>query len=318
MTPDHRLHRVAAGQLGLFTLAQALEAGFSERHLRHHTEAGRFERIGRGVYSMPGRGQSWERRLLAAVLTVGRGAVVSHLAAAHLLGFDGFGAGPIELTVPRGRRARTSLAVIHTTVSLPRLDIVTVGRFRATSGARTIIDLSTRLNEERLTAAIGSAVRDGWTSEPFLDRRLREFRGYAGTRSLVAVLDGPIGHSHLERRFLRLVRDAHLPPPRTQITYRGDRVMRVDAVWQHEWVVVEVMGHRFHCTALDLQRDAQRRIELQDLGFEVLEFATVDVARRPAYVTGRLARTLSRRRDAFAQLASLSVTRRGETGVSRA
>ena len=84
--------------------------------------------------------------------------------------------------------------------------------------------------------------------------------------------------------------------------------MRVDAVWVGEWVVAEVMGHRFHCTALDLQRDAQRRNELQELGFEVLEFPTVEIAHQPVAVTSRLTRVLARRRDAFRRLASISVT----------
>jgi very-short-patch-repair endonuclease len=85
-------------------------------------------------------------------------------------------------------------------------------------------------------------------------------------------------------------------------------VIRVDAVWDREQVVVEVMGHRYHCTALDLQRDAQRRIELQELGFEVLEFTYADMTQRPAYVVSRLTRSLRRRRDAFARVASISVT----------
>ena len=49
-------------------------------------------------------------------------------------------------------------------------------------------------------------------------------------------------------------------------------------------MVAEVMGHRFHCTALDLQRDAQRRNELQATGLDVLEF------------TGRRHRPRARRR----------------------
>ena len=68
------------------------------------------------------------------------------------------------------------------------------------------------------------------------------------------------------------------------------------------------MGHRYHCTALDLQRDAQRRVELQELGFEVLEFTYAAVTQRPAYVISRLTRALRRRRDAFRQLLSVSVT----------
>ncbi len=311
MTPDQRLGRVARRQLGLFTLDQALEAGFTCRQVRQRTDADRLVRMGRSVYGVPGHEPSWERSVLAAVLAVGPESVVSHLAAARLLGFEDIRVAVVELTVPRGRRARTPLARVHTTQVLPNVDAVTVGRFRVTGGARTIVDIATRVAERQLTAAIGSAVRDGWTSPEVLVRRLGELRGRRGVAIVRQALDGPIGHSFLERRFLALVRDAGLRAPRTQVTYRADRVIRVDAVWDAEALVVEVMGHRYHCTALDLQRDAQRRIELQDLGFEVLEFTAADVARRPAYVLSRLTRALLRRRDAFARLASLSVTSAG-------
>jgi hypothetical protein len=300
MTPDHHLARVARGQLGLFTARQAREAGFTPRQLGRRVAAGRFDHVGQGVYGQAGHDPSWERTVLAAVLAVGPEAVVSHLAAARLLGFDGFRAGPVELTVPRGRRARTPLARVHTTLVLPGTDVVTVGRFRVTSGARTIIDIATRIGDLQLTAAIGSAMCDGWTSEEALARRLAARRGHRGVAILREALAGPIGHSHLERRFLRLVGAAGIATPRTQVTYRGERVIRVDAVWEAERVVVEVMGHRYHCTALDLQRDAQRRLELQDLGFEVLEFTAADVLQRPEYVISRLTRALRRRRDAFA------------------
>src|SRR5262249_58124512 len=142
-------------------------------------------------------------------------AVVSHLAAARLLGFDGFRAGPVELTVPRGRRARTALARVHTTQVLPSTDVVTVGRFHLTSGARTIIDIATRVNERQLTAAIGSAVRDGWTSEEVLSRRLGELRRHPGVAVLRGGLPGPVGPPHLQRRLLPLGRDARSsqPPP---------------------------------------------------------------------------------------------------------
>ena len=308
MTPELRLARIARGQLGLFTNRQAIEAGFRPRQLGHRVAAGLLEHLGQTVYGLPGHEPSWERTLLASVLAVGPEAIVSHLTAARLLGFDGFSAGFPEITVPRWRRARTPLARVHTTELLPSTDVVTVGRFRATAGARTIIDIATRVNERQLTAAIGSAVRDGWTSEEVLVRRLAELGGHRGVGILRDALTGPIGHSYLERRFLALVRDAGIATPRTQVTYRAERVIRVDAVWEREHVVVEVMGHRYHCTALDLPRDAQRRIELQELGFEVLEFTYADITQRPAYVVSRLSRTLRRRRDAFARVASISVT----------
>jgi len=106
------------------------------------------------------------------------------------------------------------------------------------------------------------------------------------------VLDRPFGESELERRFLRVVARAGLPRPTTQRTFRGQRTIRVDAIWEAYGVVAEVMGHRFHCTALDLQRDAQRRNELQTRGLDVLEFTAHDIGRAPEGVIDMLRRHL--------------------------
>jgi len=117
--------------------------------------------------------------------------------------------------------------------------------------------------------------------------------GSHGAALLASLLDEPIGHSELERRFLRLVRRDGLPAPTTQRTFRADRTIRVDAIWEPQRVVVEVLGHRFHCTALDLQRDAQRRNELQAMGFVVLEFTAADIVREPARTLSTLRRHLN-------------------------
>jgi hypothetical protein len=201
MTPHRALARVASHQFGLFTLGQALAAGLTQHQLDHGVRSGRLERVGRAVYSMPGHEPSWERDVLVAVMVAAPGAVASHMTVAALLGFDGFGAAPVEVTVPRGRRVRTRLAHVHTSEILPALDVVRVGRFRATSGARTLIDLAHRLDDDALSAAVGSALRDGWTSEPFLQRRLHALAGRRGVGALRLALASPIAHSHLERRF---------------------------------------------------------------------------------------------------------------------
>jgi hypothetical protein len=317
--PHRALASLASTQVGLFTLDQALAVGLTHHQLAHALRSGRLERVARAVYSMPGHGPSWERDVLAAVMAAGPGAVASHTTAATLLGFDGFGPAPVEVTVPRGRRARITLARVHTSEVLPPLDVVRVARFRVTSGARTLVDLGHRVGEDVLAAAVGSALRDGWTSEAFLRRRLGGLAGRRGVGALRRALEGPIAHSHLERRFLALIEGAGLPLPRTQVTYRGERVMRVDAVWEEAWLVAELMGHRFHATAEDLQRDAQRRNELQSIGFEVLEFTSLDLDRHPASVVSRMARTLIRRRDALRELVAKSVTSadRDRNGASR-
>jgi hypothetical protein len=164
---------------------------------------------------------------------------------------------------------------------LEPIDVVVLAPFLVTSGARTVIDVATTASEAELLAAIGSAVRDGWTSERFLRRRFAALRGPGrhGAALLARVLDEPVGHSELERHFLRLVARGGLPRPTTQRTFRGERTIRVDAIWEPQRVIVEVLGHRFHCTALDLQRDAQRRNELQAMAYVVLEFTARDIVR---------------------------------------
>lgn len=285
----------AAGQLGLLTVRQAINSGMTQDVLERRVGRGEFERVGRGVLAIAGMPWTWERRAEAVLLALGPDARLSHRAAAHVLGFDGFGACAVEVTVTRGRSVRSPLAVVHTTAANSRLDVIRVGRFRATSGSRTIIDLcGAGVSEDQLSAAIGSAIRDGHTSEVFLRKRLAALRGRGrcGVRLLDRVLEGPIAHSHLERTFLRLVRQARMPAPQTQVILRGERVMRVDASWLDAMLVVEVMGHRFHVTRTDLQRDAHRRNELQEMGFLVIELTTDDLADRPAQSMDRVRRNL--------------------------
>src|SRR5205085_3781985 len=99
MSPHRALARIARGRLGLFTLDDALAAGFSHDQLLRGARDGRWQRVGRSVYSMPGHEDSCERAVLAGVLSVGPEAVVSHTSAARLLGVDGAEEDAVELTV---------------------------------------------------------------------------------------------------------------------------------------------------------------------------------------------------------------------------
>jgi hypothetical protein len=73
--------------------------------------------------------------VLAALLAAGPSAVVSHRAAAHLLGFDGFEEGRVEIVVPRGRRLVVPVwARLHTATQLNRLDVIRMQPFVLTGG----------------------------------------------------------------------------------------------------------------------------------------------------------------------------------------
>ncbi len=114
--------------------------------------------------------------------------------------------------------------------------------------------------------------------------------GRPGIRLLREILLDSGGESFLERRFLELVRNAHLPKPTCQVVHvASGRVMRVDFEFQSTNVVVEVTGRLGHTSDRDRQKDARRRNALQHLGKEVIEFTTVDVLSAPDYVLSTLA-----------------------------
>ncbi len=107
----------------------------------------------------------------------------------------------------------STVGEVHSAGHVNLIDQVEVDGFRATSAARTIVDLASEVPMRELENAIDSSLRLGWTSEPFLRRRLADLRhrGRAGVRLLDRALDGAGGHSRLEREFLALVRRGRTP-----------------------------------------------------------------------------------------------------------
>jgi very-short-patch-repair endonuclease len=55
-------------------------------------------------------------------------------------------------------------------------------------------------------------------------------------------------------------------------------------------LIVEVSGRRGHSSDAERAKDAQRRNELQTLGYTVLEFTYTDIKDRPDYVLATLRR----------------------------
>jgi hypothetical protein len=290
---------VARDQMALVTLEQATAAGVSPASLAYAVEQGRLTRQGRGIVGIGGAPPSWEQDLLAGALRLGEGAVISYRAGGRVLRFDGYPVGPLDFTVLRGRTPVHKGLVVHTTRSLPAIDKVTVGPFRVTSGARTIIDLARVASRDELERAVDSALRDGWTSEAYLRRRLQAMRGSgrAGVRLLDEVLNGrPLGAaSFLEREFRALIDRAGLPRPECQVVHgRGGRVVaRVDFEFPGTDLVVEVAGHCAHATRRQRQRDAQRIAELTIIGLRVITFTYEDVMERPGYVVATLRAALA-------------------------
>ena len=286
--------RLAERQHGAVGVAQARGSGLGARDQRALIASGKLRLTEPTVLVASGSPDTWFRRLQVGLLALGPGAFVSHEAAAVLLGLDRSQPGRVEFTVNRrSRRRALAGAALHTTRHVGAHDVITVHGFRCSSATRTILDLACDgASPTRLAAAIDSSVRLRLSAPLVLMNRLAELRGpgQRGVHLLDELLLDSGGESMLERRFLALVREAGLPRPVTQRRIRSDgrHVARVDFLYAEQRVVVEVSGRLGHSNPEDRERDAQRRNELQDLGYRVYEYTWGHLTRGSDYVVSSL------------------------------
>ncbi|HVG76189.1 MAG TPA: hypothetical protein VM824_12485, partial [Thermoleophilaceae bacterium] len=115
---------------------------------------GRLYRVHRGVYSVVGRRLLTRRGFwMAGVLACGPGAVLSYLAAAALWGIRG--GSRVEVTVPRGRKARPGIRLHY--ANLPADEVTTHHGIPVTTVPRTLFDLSAVVQRDELRGAFRQA-----------------------------------------------------------------------------------------------------------------------------------------------------------------
>ena len=283
------LNDLAADQDGLITIEQLRSHGITPWTQRRLVADGWIGRVAPRVYAVRGAPDTHRRRLRCGLLCLGERSWVSFEAAAALHGLDRSRPHAVEFTVERRRRPTMMPFVVHSTTRLEAIDHVVVDGFRTMSATRTVFDLAlAHAHPQRIEAAIDSAVRLQLSSPEVLAKRLAGLRGSGrwGCRLVEDMITDSGGHTHLERRFIELVREAGLPTPRMQVVFRADgrHVARVDFLFDDFGVVVEVSGQKGHASPAERARDAQRRNELQDLGLRVFEYTFDDVTKRPEMV----------------------------------
>jgi hypothetical protein len=219
-----RLHLIAANQRGLFSAAQAAEAGASYQQLDRAESSGELRRVRRGVYAWAGVAPSRWDRIVAAALAAGPSAVISHGSAATVHHFD-FGATnqQTEISLPPGARSRLSGIVVHRSSDLSAADVVTKRGVQVTSPARTLLDLAGRLGP-RLTEKLldEGIIARRWTAAEVSGALSRARPNLAGRTILEGLLahrlEAPTADSVLEARAFRALEPLRPfePPARCQ------------------------------------------------------------------------------------------------------
>jgi very-short-patch-repair endonuclease len=293
------LRDVAEFQAGVVSRQQAFEAGLTRAAIAWQLQRARWQQLLRGVYAVFTGEPSREAVLWAAVLRVGRDAMLSHHTAAELAHLTDKPSELLHVSVPADRRVQ----------AIPGL---VIHRYEYADRARhpSLLPPRTRVEETVLDlAGLAKSFDDacGWvtlacgrrlTTEARL-RAAMAVRGRMRWRSQLAELLGdPDGglHSVLEYRYFRDVERAHrLPRSARQVrVVSGGRVRYRDAVYERFLVVVELDGQAAHSGEsrwLDIRRDNAAAAA----GGVTLRYGWADVTGDPCRIAAEVARALAAR-----------------------
>jgi predicted transcriptional regulator of viral defense system len=175
---------MASSQDGLFTTAQAAEAGYSLPLLTHHLRAGTFIRLRRGIYRLVRFPAGEHEDLVVAWLWSGQQSVISHLSALARHGLSDALPALLHLTLPltwQRRRLRVPTGLVLHHADLRPEDRTWFGPVPMTSVARTLTDCAqTDAAPELLRLAAQQALRRGLVGREALTvvmTRLEPFGG---------------------------------------------------------------------------------------------------------------------------------------------
>lgn len=274
---DSEVQRLALRQLGLFTRAQAVGAGADHNVVARRKAAGSWIEVLPGIYRLSAYPRSWEQTLFEGVLYIGRGAVVSHLAAAALYGFDGVPPRPDpHISVPtRCQKRLPPTHTLHVASDLLRSDRAKIGPIPLTVPARTVVDLAGVIEDaDTLELIYESARTKGFLDDDRLVRRLASIsrRGKPGVARLRALLqrrDAEVKDSTMETLFCQLIRDLGLPDPVLHFAIhdeQGNFIAEVDAGYPHLSLFWELDSWRHHGQRRRFRIDRHKRNRIIDLG----------------------------------------------------
>ncbi len=293
---SHRsLAALAERQHGVISSPQLRELGHSKSAVGRLVRAGRLHRVHRGVYAVGHGLLTPQGRCLAAVLACGRGALLSHFAAAWLWGLTGSAPGRIDITVPSRGRDRRSI-LLHHAPSIIEEDRAVREHIPVTALPRTLLDLA-HVAPRRLPRAIVRSEQLGAFDLRPLDRLLRRYTGHPGAgrlnRALADYREPAFTRSTLERRFLELVRQAGLPRPAANQFVAG---YEIDAYWEPERLGVELDTYDFHGGRAAFEQDRVRQEDLKLAGIEIVRVTGQRLDREPDVVIERVGSLLAQRR----------------------
>ncbi len=285
-------------QHGVITRAQLMTAGYNRRAIEHRIATTRLQPLWRGAYLVGTRRPSRLARWMAAALTCGPEAVLSHVSAAGLWEIADEPTNAVHVSVPAHVVRRRPGIRVHRRSGLVDADRGAHLGIPVTSPALTLVDLATTLPPGPLETAVNRADGMGRIDPETLRRAVERMGGRPGTARLRVLLDRRtfrLTDSALERLMLPILAALDLPPPETRARVNG---FRVDFFWPELGLVIETDGLRYHRTPAQQARDRLRDQAHSAAGLVPLRFTHAQVRYEPGHVRETIGAVLERIRAA--------------------
>ena len=180
-------------------------------------------------------------------------------------------------------------------IDLAHRDVTQHEGLRCTTPAVTIVHLARVLPQLPLERAVQEAFAKRLTSTRQLEQALDRHRGGRGTRRLKRMLELGVDdlRSKAERSLRDWVRRAGLPLPLFNAEVGP---WRVDALWQHRRLAVEVNGFAAHSSPWAHDRDHRKEQYLLGLGYATRRFTALQAIDEPVLVIAGIAAALAQNR----------------------
>jgi len=195
----------------------------------------------------------------------------------------------VEVIVPGRSTHRHEGIQVHRSINLTPDDITVVDGIAVTTVARTLLDLAAVVPRRGLERALDQAEILGVFDLDALIDQLQRNPKHPGAGRLRAALSqydvgSAITDSELEERFLAFCRAHALPAPEWRAAVdpgNGGVLLRPDAVWRDQKVVVECDGERIHRTRRAFHDDRARDQRLVAAGWRVIRTTWKQLTERP-------------------------------------
>jgi very-short-patch-repair endonuclease len=273
------------GEAG-WTTGHELLAEVSRSTVERWVKGGLLVRLQPGIFALPAATNDWQVRVAAAVH--GREAVASHATALALWGLIGHPAGPVHISVDRGRSGRGSPGVVVHRAADAYAERRRVEGLPVSSVERAIVDVwgvSATVPRTDVRAAAITAVRRRLCSPRDLNYELTRSPRLAGRTDLAELVRLLADGCQSELEIWGCVHILRAPGMPAFVQQRrvavGTETFALDAANEESMLAVEMDGAAWHGSRVRREADIRRDSLLATVGWQTLRFGYGRMTRAP-------------------------------------